>query len=246
MRTCCSLPVARSFAFTSRMPFASMSNVTSTCGTPRGAAGIPERMNLPSVLLSAANSRSPCSTWISTCGWLSEAVENVWLFEVGIVVLRSMSFVITPPNVSMPSESGVTSSNSTSLTSPARTPPWIAAPIATTSSGFTPFDGSLPPKSALTASTTAGMRVMPPTRTTSSISDGFSPASLRAASTGAFVFSIRSATRASSFARVRVTTTCFGPVASAVMYGRLISVWPVPESSILAFSAASLSRWRAC
>jgi hypothetical protein len=38
--------------------------------------------------------------------------------RVGIVVLRSMSFVKTPPSVSMPSESGVTSSSSRSLTSP--------------------------------------------------------------------------------------------------------------------------------
>src|ERR1044072_3225852 len=44
----------------------------------------------------------------------------------------------------MPSESGVTSSRSTSLTSPLSTPPWIAAPTATTSSGLTPLCGSLP------------------------------------------------------------------------------------------------------
>src|SRR2546428_458766 len=44
----------------------------------------------------------------------------------------------------MPSESGVTSSSSTSLTSPLSTPPWMAAPTATTSSGFTPLCGSLP------------------------------------------------------------------------------------------------------
>jgi hypothetical protein len=36
-----SLPVALSFADTCRMPFASMSNVTSICGIPRGAGGIP-------------------------------------------------------------------------------------------------------------------------------------------------------------------------------------------------------------
>src|SRR6185295_11308361 len=47
------------------------------------------------------------------------------------------------------SESGVTSSRSRSLTSPASTPAWIAAPTATTSSGFTPLCGSLP-KSSLT------------------------------------------------------------------------------------------------
>ena len=47
--------------------------------------------------------------------------------------------VMTPPSVSIPSESGVTSSSSRSLTSPASTPAWIAAPTATTSSGFTPL-----------------------------------------------------------------------------------------------------------
>ena len=78
---------------------------------------------------------------------MSVAVEKISLFRVGIVVLRSISLVITPPSVSMPSDSGVTSSSSTSFTSPASTPPWTAAPIATTSSGFTPLCGSLPKKS---------------------------------------------------------------------------------------------------
>ena len=48
----CDLPVARSFAETLTMPLASMSNVTSICGTPRGAGGMPTRWNLPSVRLS--------------------------------------------------------------------------------------------------------------------------------------------------------------------------------------------------
>ena len=148
-----------------------MSKVTSICGTPRGAGGMPSRMKRPSVRLSAAISRSPCSTWISTCGWLSDAVEKIWLRRVGIVVFFSISFVITPPRVSMPSESGVTSSSSTSFTSPASTPPWIAAPTATTSSGFTVWFGSLP-KSSFTFCCTSGMRVEPPTSTTSSISRG--------------------------------------------------------------------------
>ena len=125
--------------------------------------------NLPSDLLSPAISRSPWSTWISTDGWLSSAVEKISDFFDGIVVLRSISFVITPPLVSMPRVSGVTSSSRTSLTSPASTPAWIAAPIATTSSGLTPLCGSLP-VSSLTFSWTAGIRVMPPTRTTWSIS----------------------------------------------------------------------------
>ena len=169
-----------------------MSNVTSIWGTPRGAGGIPSRMNRPSVLLSAANSRSPWRTWISTWPWLSDAVEKTCDFDVGIVVFRSISFVITPPSVSMPSDSGVTSRSRTSLTSPARTPAWIAAPMPTTSSGLTPLWGSLPLNIALTASTTAGIRVMPPTRITSSMSAALSPASFSAASTGLRVFSIRS------------------------------------------------------
>ena len=114
----CSLPVAMSFAATLTMPLASMSKVTSTCGTPRGAGGRPTRWNRPSVRLSRASGRSPCSTCTSTLVWLSVAVENISLFRVGIVVLRGISVVITPPSVSMPSDSGVTSSSSTSLTSP--------------------------------------------------------------------------------------------------------------------------------
>src|SRR5204863_34369 len=83
-------------------PLASMSKVTSTCGMPRGAGGMPTSWNLPSVLLYVAISDSPWSTCTSTDGWLSSAVVNVSDFFVGIVVLRSMSFVMTPPLVSMP------------------------------------------------------------------------------------------------------------------------------------------------
>ncbi len=132
---------------------------------------MPSRWNRPSVRLSRAIGRSPCSTCTSTLGWLSAAVENVSLLRVGIVVLRGMSVVITPPSVSMPSESGVTSSSSRSLTSPASTPACTAAPTATTSSGLTPLCGSLPNRSR-TICCTRGMRVDPPTSTTSSICDG--------------------------------------------------------------------------
>ena len=61
-----------------------------------------------------------------------------------MVVFLSISFVNTPPSVSIPSDNGVTSNNKTSFTSPLHTPPWIAAPIATTSSGLTPLFGSFP------------------------------------------------------------------------------------------------------
>ena len=144
----------------------------------------------------------------------------------------------------MPSDSGVTSSSSTSLTWPPSTPPWIAAPIATASSGLTSLRGSLPKKS-LTTSCTFGMRVWPPTIMTSSICDAESPASLSAVLHGPMVRATRSSTSDSSLARVSFMLRCFGPLASAVMYGRLISVWVLDDSSILAFSAASLRRCRA-
>ena len=101
---------------------------------------------------------------MSTCVWLSAAVENTCDFLAGMVVLRSMSLVNTPPSVSMPRERGMTSRSSTSLTSPESTPPWMAAPMATHSSGLMPLNGSLP-VICLTFSTTAGIRVEPPTYT---------------------------------------------------------------------------------
>lgn len=48
-----------------------------------------------------------------TIGWLSEAVEKICDFLVGITVLRSISFVITPPTVSIPSVRGQTSNKTT-------------------------------------------------------------------------------------------------------------------------------------
>ena len=77
-----------SFAVTLTMPLASMSKVTSICGTPRGAGGSPIRWKRPSVRLSRASGRSPCSTCTSTLVWLSAAVEKISLLRVGIVVLR--------------------------------------------------------------------------------------------------------------------------------------------------------------
>ena len=129
---------------------------------PLGAGSIPSSLNKPSCLLSLAIARSPCNTLISTAGWLSAAVEKICDLVVGIVVLRGINTVITPPIVSIPSDNGVTSSNTTSLTSPVITPPWIAAPIDTTSSGLTDLLGSFP-NNLLTDSCTAIIRVEPPT-----------------------------------------------------------------------------------
>ena len=76
----CSLFVAKSLAVTWTIPLASISNVTSICGTPLGAGGIPVRLNLPKVLLYDAISLSPCNTCTSTDVWPSAAVLNIWDF----------------------------------------------------------------------------------------------------------------------------------------------------------------------
>ena len=162
---------------------------------------------------------------MSTAFWLSSAVENTSLRRTGIVVLRSMILVITPPRVSTPSESGVTSSRSTSWTSPLSTPAWMAAPSATTSSGFTDMFGSLPPVMPRTSACTAGIRVDPPTRITSSMSSAVTLASDIACLTGSRHRSTRSAVICSNFERMIVMVRCFGPSAPAVMNGRLTWVW---------------------
>src|SRR5437899_1905906 len=105
---------------------------------------------------------------MSTAVWLSTAVVNISLPVAGIVELRMMIFDITPPIVSMPSDSGVTSSKSISRLPVMRMSAWTAAPSATTSSGFNSLCGARPNRSA-TARRTSGMRVDPPTSTASSI-----------------------------------------------------------------------------
>lgn len=63
-----------------------------------------------------------------------------------MVVFLLIILVKTPPKVSIPKLKGVTSNNNKSLTSPFKTPPWIAAPKATASSGLTPLFGDFPNK----------------------------------------------------------------------------------------------------
>ena len=110
---------------------------------------------------------------------MSAAVEYTSVLRVGMVVLRSIIFVMMPPMVSTPRDRGVTSSSRMPSTSPASTPPWTAAPSATTSSGFTDMLGCLPVM-VLTSSWTAGIRVEPPTRSTLLRSFTERPASLSA------------------------------------------------------------------
>ena len=175
---------------------------------------------------------------MSTAGWLSAAVENTWDFEVGIVVFLSINGVITLPIVSIPSESGVTSSNTMSLTSPVNTPPWIAAPIATTSSGLTPLDGSLP-NSFLINSWTFKIRVEPPTNNTLSMSLADNLASFKAFLTGSRVDSVKSSVKDSNLALESDVSKLITPSFPCAKNGNEICVIVIPDKSFLAFSAAS-------
>ena len=60
MVTDCSIPVSFSLALTDNKPSTSISNVTSICGTPRSASGIPSNLKFPKLLFPATNSLSPC------------------------------------------------------------------------------------------------------------------------------------------------------------------------------------------
>lgn len=66
MRVFCSLPVPISLTVTLTVPLASISNVISIYGTPRGASRMPSKWIRPSVRLSRAIGRSPCNTCTST------------------------------------------------------------------------------------------------------------------------------------------------------------------------------------
>ena len=71
---------------------------------------------------------------------------------------------------------------------------------------------------------TLGILVIPPTSSISPISLFSMPASLRHFLQGSTVLWIRSLTRDSNFARVSFMAKCLGPLASTVMYGKLMSV----------------------
>lgn len=209
MRTDWLRPLATSLALTSRMPLASMSKQTSIFGMPRGAGGMPSRLNSPSATLSAAIARSPWNTWTVTEVCRSAAVVKVSVFLTGTGVLRAISGVATPPSVSTPKVSGVTSTSTMSLTSPARIPAWIAAPQATHSIGSTPCSAWRPKMRSKKARTT-GMRVGAPTKTMRSTWDALMPASRSACLTGWRQRSITGWTRRSSSARPRSSSRCLG------------------------------------
>ena len=178
-----------------------------------------------------------------TAVWLSAAVVNTLPLDVGMVVFLSISGSLTPPRVSIPSVRGVTSRRTISLvTSPAIIPAWIAAPIATASIGSTPDSASFPITS-LTNRLTMGIRVGPPTMTILFMSEAVSFASSSALSIDGLHRSTIGEMRSSSLARVTLSSRFFAPdEGSCEMNGRLMSVSITVDSSILAFSEASLIR----
>ena len=142
----------------------------------------------------------------------------------------------------MPRLCGVTSRRSSSGVLSINAAAWIAAPRATTSSGCTPLHGSIVKNSA-TLRWTRGMRVMPPTSTTSSSSLLSRPALLRVRAQILIVSSIRSSVRSSSC--WTVSFSCMWntlPLGVVCKNGRSMTVSRTLESSQRAFSAASLSR----
>lgn len=132
-----------------------------------------------------------------------------------MVVFLGIILVITPPKVSIPKDKGVTSNNNKSLTSPFNTPPWIAAPTATASSGLTDLLGYFLKKS-VTKACTLGILDIPPTSKTSSISSFLRPESLRQLSQGFKVLFMKSSVMDSNLALVNLKVKCLGPEASAV------------------------------
>ncbi len=98
----------------------------------------------------------------------------------------------------------------------------MAAPTATTSSGLTVMFGSLPPVSRRTRACTAGIRVEPPTRMTSSMSSAVTFASAMACSTGpSAALDQVGGELLERRAHQRRRRGASGPLASAVTNGRL-------------------------
>ena len=88
---------------------------------------------------------------------------------------------------------------------------------------------------------TAGILVIPPTSITSEIFFKSISESLIACLHGPTVLSIKPEAISSNFALVMLDTRCLGPFASAVIKGKLISVWVTVDNSILALSTSTLS-----
>ena len=146
---------------------------------------------------------------------------------VGIVVFFSINGVITPPMVSIPRVNGVTSSNSTSVTSPLKyRHPESLHPWQPLHPGSRPCAASLPKNSV----TTLGLHHRHTGLATNQNHVSRYRRFLQARISQCGFARLEGTrlpvlpTRDSSLARVTFTTRCLGPVLSAVMYGRFTSV----------------------
>jgi hypothetical protein len=128
-----------------------------------------------------------------TAGWLSSAVEKTWLFLVGMVVLRSDQLgEHAAQRLDAQRQRGHVEQQHV-LDVALQHAALDGGADGHASSGLTSLRGSLP-KNSLTFSCTLGMRVMPPTRITSSMSLALTAGVLDACGTGSMVRSIRSST----------------------------------------------------
>ena len=163
-----STPELCSRAVTLSSPSASTWKVTRMRAAPATMGGMPRSSKRASERQSDTSSRSPWTTWMAMAVWPSLKVVNSWARATGMVLLRAITRSTSPPMVSRPSDSGITSSSSHSSSAvrlPASRLACMAAPSATTWSGSRLIRGSLPNRSA-TMRRTMGMRVAPPTMTT--------------------------------------------------------------------------------
>ncbi|MNZ64924.1 hypothetical protein D3C78_831040 [compost metagenome] len=154
-----------------------------------------------------------------------------------MVVLRGITFSTRPPMVSKPRESGMTSSNSISLSGllPTRISAWIAAPIATTLSGSIDVSG-VRPKNSPTRSRTSGTRVEPPTMTTSSTSLASTSASFSARRHASSVRLTSAAISSSN--RSRVISPCQPATFTVTAWASLSAIF----ASIAASSSSRCTR----
>ena len=156
---------------------------------PRTALGSPGITSVPRYSFSCALSLSPWKMETSSDSWSSRVVAMLSDFLKGREVLRSMILRKRPPGSPTPMLMGRTSTSTTpSICPKSMLCASSAAPSATASSGWTALDGSRPKKLRM-RSRTSGMRLCPPTSSTSAMSAALR---FRAPSTSSQTFSERS------------------------------------------------------
>mmetsp|Transcript_11027 Transcript_11027/g.23200 ORF Transcript_11027/g.23200 Transcript_11027/m.23200 type:complete len:231 (-) Transcript_11027:1170-1862(-) len=145
------------------------------------------------------------------------------------------------PSVSMPNDNGVTSMSNNSVEldnlTPERIAPWTAAPYATASSGLMDLQRFFPPKNSDNCCWICGTRVLPPTRTISSMSALLILASLSTAFTVSRQRVKKGVQSFSNCARVTFKVPSSPPTSSPMS----ISTVSLEESSRFVFSAARLA-----